>query len=82
MSPHFKSYQQDVLHLISHLQDFNIIFVPIMCNVATDAMANATARMSPLREGFSIEIIYKPSILIISLIYTFFMTTKRYCILW
>jgi len=33
-----------------------------MCNAAADALVNATARMTPLRDKFSIEILYKPSI--------------------
>lgn len=33
-----------------------------MRNAATDALANADARLSPLRDGFSVEIIYNPSI--------------------
>jgi len=33
-----------------------------MCNVAVDALENIAARMTPLRDRFSIEILYKPSI--------------------
>ena len=34
-----------------------------MHNAAADTLANATTRFTPLRDGFSIEIVYKPSVL-------------------
>lgn len=34
-----------------------------MCNATSDALENVVDRLSPLRDVFSIEIIYKPSIL-------------------
>jgi len=34
-----------------------------MHNVATDALENVATRMLPLRDGFSIEIFYKPFVL-------------------
>jgi len=33
-----------------------------MRNVVVDVLANATTRMTPLRDSFTIEILYKPSI--------------------
>ena len=33
-----------------------------MHNVAADTLANAVARSTPLRDDFSIEIVYKPSV--------------------
>ena len=33
-----------------------------MHNVATDALENETTRMLPLRDNFSIEILYEPSV--------------------
>lgn len=33
-----------------------------MCNTIVDALENVVDRLSPLRNNFSIEIIYKPSI--------------------
>lgn len=34
-----------------------------MCNAIADALANAAPTMSPLRDIFSIEILYKPYVL-------------------
>jgi len=45
------------------LQDFNVISIPRIHNAVVDALENNFARMSPLRDEFSIEILYKPSIL-------------------
>jgi len=59
MSPKLKSYQQEVWHLILQFQAFNTIFVPRIHNVSVDALANVVARLSSLRDGFSIEILYK-----------------------
>lgn len=61
VSPHLKGYQKEVWHFISHFQAFNIISVPIMQNVVVDALVNVDASLSLLRDGFSIEILYKPS---------------------
>jgi len=61
--PNLKGYQQELWHLISQLQTSNIIYVPRMRNTIADALANYAARFSPLRDDFSIEILYKPSIL-------------------
>lgn len=63
VSLHLKSYKKEVRRLIFNFQCFNIILVPRMHNAATDALANATVRISPLRDRFSIKILYKPSIL-------------------
>jgi len=63
LSPHLKSYQEDVWRLISNFQAFNIIFVPCTRNAAANALANAASRMSLIRDRFTIEILYKPSIL-------------------
>lgn len=60
VSPHLKSYQQELWKLISHFQAFNIISVPRMCSIVVDAFENAATRMSPLRDNFFIEILYKP----------------------
>lgn len=62
MSPHDKSYQPEVWHLISQFRAFNIIVVPRMHNALADALANVAARLSPLKDDFSIEILYKPSV--------------------
>lgn len=54
VSPNLSNYQQEVWNLISQFHAFNIIFVPRIRNVVV--------RLSPLRNGFSVEIIYRPSI--------------------
>ena len=61
-SPHLKGYQQEVWRLISAFNAFGIKFVLRMHNAIAGTLANATARFTPLRDGFSIEVIYKPSI--------------------
>lgn len=60
VSPRLKIYQQEVWRLISQFQVFNIILVPIMRNA--DALANTASRMSLLRDRFTVEILYKPSV--------------------
>jgi len=62
LSPHLKIYKQEVWRLISNFQAFNIIVVPHMCNVAANGLENAASRMSLIRDRFTIEILYKPSI--------------------
>lgn len=60
LSPRPKNYQQEVWRLICSFKVFNINYVPRFNNVAADTLANAATRFTPLRGGFSIEIIYKP----------------------
>lgn len=43
LSPHLKSYQQEILRLISNFQEFNIIFVPGSYNATANALANTTS---------------------------------------
>jgi len=62
LSPHLKSYQQEVLRLISNLQAFNIIVVLRTRNATANTLANTASRMSPLSDIFTVEILYKPSI--------------------
>ena len=62
LSPHLKAYQQEVWRLIFAFDAFGIKYVLRMHNAAADALGNAAARFTPLRDGFSIEIVYKPSV--------------------
>jgi len=62
LSLHLKSYQKKVWQLISNFQAFNIIFVPCTRNIAANALKNVASRMSLIRDRFTIEILYKPSI--------------------
>lgn len=53
-----------------------------MRDTAADALENAVARMTPLRDGFIIEILYKPSITDnITNLHVFIMM-NIYCTLW
>lgn len=54
----WKKYQKEVWCLISSFKDFGIKYVPRINNVIVDILANATAKLAPLRDGFSIDIIY------------------------
>ena len=49
VSPNLKNYQQEVWHLINYFKAFNIIYVPTLRIVTTNALSNATTRMSSLR---------------------------------
>lgn len=60
---HLKSYHQEVWRLISNFQAFNINVVLRTCNATTNALENTTSQMSMIRDIFTIEIFYKPSIL-------------------
>lgn len=48
--------------MINNFKAFNIVSIPRVRNSIADALANATTRMSSLKIGFSVEIIYKPSV--------------------
>jgi len=52
LSPHLKIYQQDIWKLISNFQGFNIIVVSHTRNAAENTLANATSRMSLIRDIF------------------------------
>lgn len=60
--PNLKNYQQEVCHLISSFQAFYIKYIPRIHNATIDTLTNAATMLSPHKDGFSIEIIYKPSI--------------------
>jgi hypothetical protein len=63
MSPHLKNYQHKVWVLLYSFDAFNITSIPRCQNVDADILANATSRFTPLNNGFSIEIIFRPFIL-------------------
>lgn len=62
LSLHLKIYQQEVWRMISNFQAFNITIVPRTRNTTANALENIAPRMSPLRDKFTIEILYRPSI--------------------
>lgn len=62
LSPHLKYYQQEVWRLISAFDAFGIKSVLRMYNAAADTLANVAARFTPLRDGSSTEVMYRPSV--------------------
>ena len=52
--------------MINNFQELNIIGIPLYKNVLVDCLATTTLRLAPLEDyeasGFSIELLYKPSI--------------------
>jgi hypothetical protein len=63
LSPHLKSYQQEVWNLINSFDAFNITSIPHSHNVVVDTLANATSRFTPLNNGFTVELIFRPFVL-------------------
>jgi len=49
--------------MISNFHAFNITNVPLTNNATAIALENVASRMSPIRDRFTIEILYKPYIL-------------------
>lgn len=60
MSPNLRNYQQKEWLLIAYFQIFNINYVPLIHNETIDTLANNATMFSTLRDGFLVEIIYKP----------------------
>jgi hypothetical protein len=58
-----KGYQHEVWNFLYSFESFNINSIPHCQNVDADILANATSRFIPPNDGFSIEIIFRPSIL-------------------
>lgn len=63
MSPNLRNYQQEVWNFISHFHYFDINIAPWIHNVAANTLVNVDARFSPLKDGFSIKIMYRPFVL-------------------
>jgi ribonuclease HI len=62
LSPHLKAYQQEVWNFLYSFDAFNINSIPHDQNVDVDILANATSRFMPPDDGFSIELMFRPSI--------------------
>jgi ribonuclease HI len=62
MSPHIKDYQQEVWNLLYSFDAFNISSIPHDQNIDADILANATSRFMPLDDGFSVEMMFRPSV--------------------
>ena len=60
LSIHLKGYQQEVWHLISAFDAFGIKYLLRLHNAVVDTLASDAAGFTPPRDGFSIEIVYKP----------------------
>jgi hypothetical protein len=57
---HFKSYQQEGWKLINYFDAFIITSIPHSHNVVVDTLANATSRVIPLNNGFTIKLAFRP----------------------
>jgi hypothetical protein len=55
-----KGYQHEVWNLINYFDSFNITTIPHSQNVVVDTLANTTSRFTPLNNGFTVEIIFRP----------------------
>ena len=62
LSPHLKGYQTEVWDLITNFNAFNINSIPRLKNVAADLLATSVARLVPMNNKCSIELIFRPSI--------------------
>jgi hypothetical protein len=68
MYPNLNSYQQEVWILLYSFDAFNINYIPRGQNIDANILihenilANATSRFMPLDDGFSIEMLFSPSI--------------------
>jgi ribonuclease HI len=62
LSPHLKAYQQEVWNLLYSFDAFNITSIPHNQNIDADILANTTSRFIPPDDGFSVEMIFRPSI--------------------
>ena len=63
ISSHLKSYQNEVWDLLINFHAFNIVSIPRLKNAATDFLATSAARLVPLNNRCSIELLFRPSIL-------------------
>jgi len=57
-----KGYQHEVWNLINYFDLFNITTIPHSLNVVANTLANTTSRFTPMNNGFTVEIIFRPSI--------------------
>jgi len=62
LSPHIKAYEQEIWNLIYSFGAFIISSIPHDKNIDADILANATSTFMPLDDGFSIEMMFRPSI--------------------
>jgi hypothetical protein len=63
MSPHLKSYQQEVWNILYSFDAFNITSIPRNQNIYVDILPNATSMFISPDDVFSVEMIFMLSIL-------------------
>jgi hypothetical protein len=66
LSPHLRSYQNEVWSLIQFFLAFNINSIPRLSNSEDDLLANVTSKLFPTEglsmNAFSIELLFRPLI--------------------
>ena len=63
ISPHLKSYHNEVWDLLKCFNAFNIVSIPRLKNAAADLLATSVARLVPSTNQCSIELLFRPSVL-------------------
>ena len=63
ISPHLKSYQNEVWDLLINFHAFNIVSIPRLKNATANLLAASAARLVPSNNGCSIELLFRPSVL-------------------
>ena len=62
ISPHLKSYQNEVWDLLINFHTFNIVSIRRLKNAVADLLATSAARLVPSNNRCSTELIFRPSI--------------------
>jgi hypothetical protein len=62
LSLHLKDYQKEVWNPIYFFDSLNISFVPRDQNIDADILTNIASRFMPPDDGFSIEMMFRPTV--------------------
>ena len=62
ISPHLKAYQNEMWDLVTNFYAFNIVCIPRLKNAVADLLATSVARLVPMNNKCSIELIFRPSV--------------------
>ena len=62
ISPHLKSYQNEVWDLPINFHTFNIVSIPRLKNATADLLATSVVRLVPSNNRCSIELLFRPSV--------------------
>ena len=62
ISPHLKSYQNEVWDLLTNFYAFNILSIPRLKNATTELLATSVARLVPSNNKCSIKLLFRPSV--------------------